>query len=98
MSSLPQKLPWDKASTVWSTILTPTIQSPIVNGNLLTNQALINGVTVINHKLGRELQGWIIVGADGIADVYDNQASNPIPNLTLSLTSNAAVTVSLWVF
>jgi hypothetical protein len=96
--SLPQRLPLPQMQTTWSTALDPIIANPLVNGQLLTNQALINGTTVINHKLARKLQGWLIVGINAAATIYDNQATNQTPQLTLSLTSNAACIVSLWVF
>ena len=98
MATLPQQLDWNMAQNRWASILNPVISSPIVNGLLLTNVSLINGTTVINHKLGRKLQGWILVGINGAATIYDNQASNQMTDLTLSLTSDADVICSIWVF
>jgi hypothetical protein len=85
-------------ANTWATALDPVIANPLVQGQLLTNVALANGTTIVNHKLGRKLIGWLIVGINGAATVYDNQASNQMPQLTLSLTSNAAVTANIWVF
>lgn len=65
---------------------------------MLTGVALINGSTTINHKLGRKLQGWLIIGLNGAASIYDNQANNSMKDKTLVLVSNAAVTVNLMVF
>jgi len=96
--SLPKQLPLALMQTQWATQLDPVINNPLVNGRLVSNIQLSNGTTVINHKLGRKLIGWFITGIDGAATVYDNQATNQTPQLTLSLTSNAAVTASLWVF
>ncbi len=79
----------------WATDIDPVLQNPIVNGLLLKNVALINGVNVINHKLGRMQQGWILIDINGAAQVY---RSAPLGPLTLTLTSNAVVTVSLYVF
>jgi hypothetical protein len=84
--------------TQWASQLDPVLANLLVQGQLLQNISLINGTTAINHKLGRKLQGWMIVGINGIAAVYDTQASNQTPALTLQLVSNAAVTVNLWVF
>lgn len=95
---LPQKLPLDLMQTKWATELNPLIANPLTQGQLLTGQVLINGVTVVNHGLGRKLQGWFIVGINAAATVYDTQATNQMPQLTLNLTSNAAATVSIWVF
>lgn len=82
----------------WSAALTPVLQSPIVNGRLITGQALINGATTINHRLDRKLQGWIIVGNNAAATIYDSQLTNTMPDKTLILNSNAACVVSVWVF
>jgi hypothetical protein len=95
---LPQKLNLDMLQTTWASQLNPIIANPLVQGQLLQNVALISGTTVVNHKLGRKLQGWFIVGINGAATIYDNQASNQTPQLTLSLTSNATANVALWVF
>lgn len=95
---LPQQLPLDQMSTRWASIIEPVLNASIVNGQLLENVALINGTTIVNHRLGRKLIGWIVVGRNAASTIYDNQATNQRPQLTLSLTSNAAVTCTLWVF
>ena len=96
--NLPQSIPWPVANQRWASILNPVIANPITQGNLLKDVSLSNGTTIVNHKLGKDLSGWFVVGINGVATIYDNQASNQTPNLTLSLTSNAAVIVNLWVF
>ncbi len=83
-------------ANTWATQLDPVIEKPIVQGQLLEGISLIVGTNVINHKLGRKLQGWMIVDIDGIAEIYRTNPTQ-MPNLTLSLISDAAVTVSLWV-
>lgn len=98
MVKLPQKLPIDQMQNQWAAAINPVLSSPIVSGLQLNNVALANGTTVINHKLGRKLQGWLIVGINANATIHDNQATNQMSDLTLSLTSNAAVTVNLWVY
>lgn len=98
MAKLPQQLDWGLASNRWATMIEPILNSPILKGRLVTGVPLINGVTIVDHKLGRKLVGWFIVGIDAQASVYDNQASNPTPQLTLSLTSDAVATTTIWVF
>lgn len=94
---LPQRVPLESMQTTWAQQLNPLISNPLTQGQLVSAE-LINGITIVNHKLGRKLIGWLIVGIDGAAQVYDNQASNQTPQLTLSLTSDAAVSCNLWVF
>ena len=98
MAGLPQKLTFEQLMPKWASQLNPVLANPLINGQLLSNVALINGTTIVNHKLGRDLKGWFVVGINAAATIFDNQAANQMPNLTLSLTSNAACTVNLWVF
>lgn len=95
---LAQKLPLELMQTSWAQALNPVIACPLIQGRLIQNQVLVNGTTIVNHKLGRKLVGWIVVGINSSASIFDNQASNQTPELTLSLTSNAMATVNLWVF
>lgn len=95
---LPQRLTLTQTQQQWAAILNPLISSQLTQGLLLQNQALNDGVTVINHKLGRPLVGYIIVGINAAATIYDSQATNQTPALTLVLNSNAAATANIWVF
>lgn len=95
MAKLPLRLPWETAQDRWSSILNPVLTSEINNGRLVSDVALINGTTVINHKLGRKQQGYMITDQSAAASIYRSAALNDI---TLTLTSNAGCTVSLWVF
>lgn len=92
---LPIKIPFDLMQTRWASILNPFIAVPFLNGQLLTDIALINGVNTINHKLGQTQQGWMIADINGAASIY---RSLPFNKTNLTLTSNAAVTVNLWVW
>lgn len=98
MTSLPIKLPLDQMQTKWKSQIDPVLSNPILSGQQLSGILLQNGTTIVNHGLQRNLQGWFLVGINGASTIYDNQASNQTPNLTLSLTSSAPVTVNLWVY
>lgn len=95
---LPQKLNLPMMQVQWAQQLNPLISNELVQGLLLQQVPLVNGVTVVNHRLGRKLVGWMVVGIDGAATIYDSQATNQTPQLTLVLNSNAAVNCNLWVF
>lgn len=84
--------------TNWAQLLNPVIDNPISAGLLLNRIQLVTGVNVINHKLGRKLQGWVVVRQRAAANLYDTQDSNIMPALTLQLTSSASVTIDLYVF
>ncbi len=95
---LPLNLPQGQLNTKWKSILDPVIADPIRQGQMLQNVVLSSGKNAINHGLQRNLTGWFIVGINAIASIYDEQASNQTPQLTLVLVSNSKVTVNLWVF
>lgn len=80
---------------ILASVLNPIIAAPQTSAKILKTVALINGTTIINHGLGRMMQGWIIIDVDAAATIYRSQPFNPN---TLSLTSNAACTIALEVF
>lgn len=92
---LSNKLDWSLANPIWAAALNPIVTNAILSGNSINNVALKNGVTVINHGLGRDMQGWFITDINGAANVF---RSAPMNSLTLTLTSSAAVTANLWVY
>jgi hypothetical protein len=81
--------------SAWASQLDPVLSNPSLKTRLLKDVALAVGANVINHKLGRTPQGWRIVDVNGAAQIYRSEALNP---LTLTLTSDAVVTVSIEVF
>lgn len=95
---LPQKQPLELMQTSWAQQLNPVIANQLLNGILLKNQVLTTGTNIINHKLGRNLQGWIPTRVRASATFYDTQDNNQSPNLTLVIVSSANCTIDLWVF
>lgn len=79
----------------WKTKLDPLFNNSLSNGKLLTGIALSSGVTTIAHGLGSVPKGWFIVDIPAAAVIF---RSAPLDATNLVLTSNAVVTVSLWVF
>lgn len=81
----------------WKSSIDPTLANPIVNGVLQKNIALVVGVNSINHKLGRNPQGYIITGMHGVySQIFDTTSLNP--SLTLTLNSSVATTIDLYCF
>lgn len=95
---LPTKVTYDHMLTTWSQQLNPVVANPILSGQQLKNVLLINGTTQVNHGLQRTLQGWFIVRQRSAAAIHDNQDNNTMQSLTLTLVSNAAVSVDIWVY
>jgi hypothetical protein len=92
---LSSKLDWPLANPLWAASINPLIENPMNNGILITGLVLASGANIINHKLGRAPQGWIIVDIQGIASIY---RSAPFNSTTLTLFSSADITISLGVF
>lgn len=84
--------------TRWASIINPLLTNPLVNGIILKSVSLTIGSNQINHLLGRKLQGWCLTRKRASADIYDTQDSNSMPELTLSLVSDAQVIVDIYVY
>lgn len=84
--------------TSWAGQLNPMLNNPLLNGSILSNVALVSGANAVNHKLGRKLQGWLVVRKRANQDIHDAQDTNQTPALTLALVAGGAVTVDLYVF
>jgi len=95
MAQLSTQLPYAQLLTKWSSVINPVLANPLNNVSILQNVVLKSGTNVINHLLGQVQQGWFLVDINGAATVY---RSAPFNDKTLTLTSNAAVTVSIGVF
>lgn len=82
--------------------LAPVLSDPFIDGIILPDVVLhtVSSPNIVNHKLGRKLQGWVIVRKSGSGDVWDTQVNNQSPEKTLYLHTNAetSVTVTLRVF
>jgi len=96
--SLSPKLPWDLANPKWAAILNPVLANPLINGLLISNVFVYPGQNVINHGLGRILQGYIVVMNNADITFYDDQLVNQQPSLTLLLNASGQATISLYVF
>lgn len=78
--------------------LNPIFDNPIVAGTQLTQITLISGTNVIDHKLDRNLLGWIITRKRANANIYDTQDTNPTPSKNLILVSDAPVVVDIYAY
>lgn len=96
--ALPQRLTLPQTQNQWASQLDPIIANPTTNPGILKSISLIAGTTVVNHLLGRALQGWKLTRQRAAASIYDQQDTNPTPQLTLVLVSSDPVVVDLEVF
>ncbi len=99
INRLPQKLNLDQMQNIWGSIIDPVVANPVNNSLLLKSIALSSGNNVINHRLGRKLQGWKITRMRSVAiSIYDTQDDNGMPDLTLNLNASAPCVVDIEVF
>lgn len=74
------------------------VANPILYGNLLKDVVLAHPtLNLIEHKLGRLPQGYIIVDRNADANIY-SATTKPLPLRFLYLYATAPVTVTIWVF
>lgn len=75
----------------------PITNSEVIDGVLLEDISLVSASTTsVPHKLGRNIQGWIVVRNDTNCAVWETTASTD--NEFIALNTSADTTVSLWVF
>ena len=82
--------------TRYRSLINPVLDNPLLKGNLIDGVVLTIGSTnVLNHKLSRNQLGYIITDQNATARIY---RAAPLNEKTLTLASDAAVTISLLVF
>jgi len=84
--------------TSWASDINPIITKAQNQSIILPSVPLVIGPNVINHRLGKKLQGWSLTRQRAAANIYDNQDANQSPALTLVLISDANVSVDIEVF
>lgn len=99
--SLPQMRTPNKDLTIlqttWASQLDPLLAKPLSQAILLQNIEINIGNNTINHKLGRNLQGWVVSRVfDAVIGLYE--IPSQLPSKTLILNANAAGTIDLLVF
>lgn len=71
----------------------------ILDGNLLKDVDLVSGsVNMVQHKLARKSQGYLVIKKNANATIWDSEDINDFRDSFLQLRASADCTVSLWVF
>lgn len=96
MSQLSNKLPYEQMLTKWSATLNPFLANLLIQGQPLNGIILVaNTPQTLNHNLGRNQIGFVITDQNAVASIYRTQSFN---SETITLESNATVTINLWNF
>lgn len=72
--------------------------SEFQNGVFVEVSLLSASDNVVNHGLGRVVQGWTVIRKDARADVWDSSATNNFPDKQIILSASANVKVKLYLF
>lgn len=92
---LSTNLDWKLANPQWAQALNPMLANPFNNVQIITDIQLISGVTIIPHKLGKQMEGWFQVDITAGVSYY---RSAPFNNKTLQLTSSGIAVLAIGVF
>lgn len=84
----------DQLQTRWKQSLDPVVDNPLLKGRIVGEVALQAGPNVINHLLGRQPQGWLIIDLNANQGVW-RSAWSP---LTLTLDASGPCVINLYVF
>ena len=69
------------------------LNKEIIDGRLVSIN-LSNGTNTVNHGLGRKPNGFMVISKNANVDIWGNVFTDK----TLTLSTNGAVTGSIWVF
>ena len=81
--------------TRWKSLIDPLLENALNSVSIIDNVVLAAGDNVINHKLGRKQQGWLVLDVNASTTIYRSADFN---DKTLTLNSSAAATIKLGVF
>lgn len=69
----------------------------ILDGTLIENVLVGTGATLVAHKLGRPIQGYLVVRRDNFGVIAEVTGTFD-KNLFINLMASTPTTVSLWIF
>lgn len=73
----------------------PLLQSP----TLITGVVFTSGIdSIINHKLGRAVKGYVLVGSTASSTLYTSPTTNSNPKIQIILRTNANTTANVLFF
>ena len=75
------------------------VDKEVLDGHILQNVTLVpNKVNLVQHKLGRQIEGWIVIRKRADARIWDVQDCNVNKQISIALIVTSEVEVDLWVF
>lgn len=105
------KMPRTNFTQIWSgeqevtrlqshikTTLNPLLELPISDGILIKNLTINTSDTLIDHKLGRKPEGFLITRLRTNAVIYESATSNDEDNRMIILIASATATADIYFF
>ena len=82
-----------------NTALKQIANSAIIDGVLIKGVNVGTADTIINHKLGREPLGWIVIKKNEAGEIYESSTVNKNRDKFLILKGSTATTdTNFWIF
>jgi hypothetical protein len=78
-------------------ILDALTSSEFVNGTFI-KKTILTTDTVIEHKLQREYEGWVVTDIDGSAIIYRSSTTNNFKQRQLILKASVQVNATIYIF
>jgi hypothetical protein len=78
--------------------LAPLLDLPIQDGVLIQDISIETTDTLVQHKLGRNYEGWIVTRLKDNAVIYESTTSNANTDIHIILKGSAACTADLYFF
>jgi len=77
-----------------SNAISEIIRIPLLDGRLVTQTFPASVSTTIEHKLQRDPLGWIVVGKNAAADMWEISKDSRF----IALQTDQDVTITFWIF
>ena len=76
----------------------PLLELPFADGVLRADLSIGTADTEIEHKLGRAYDGWLMVGLQANAVIYESATANTNKSSVIILKASTSATASIFFF
>lgn len=87
----------NKLQSKWAATLDPIVDNK-ATAPVILEGVILSSSSVVNHTLGRKLQGWHVIRQRGSGTIYDRQDINLSPEKTLLLSASSGMSVDILCF
>lgn len=78
--------------------LSIVLKSKLIDGVLRSGVQLANGLNLVEHRLGREPLGFLIIAPEGNVAIWKDTATNAQPSKVIRIRTAGAVKTGLYFF